>query len=397
MDPHRTPDGKSRAATTVSNPQLEVYDHSTTSDASHQSHNPNWVKNCMTDHRILRNDGTIDTNIPQYEKFKETVQSILLGRRQSTVKKEDEDEFVRVYNYCQSRNEATFKINMLSRMIKTQIKVAIDEVYEMCSPHHLGVVAEYEQALKREYLPHRYVNTMLSKKEIDVLLKKEGMANAVPDGIWGFDPDKLPKPADFPMDPELKEVIEVAPTIQWPFYFLECKCHRGDPEECRNQAGRGGATVNNAACIALRKMGRKSMSIGPDLETYLFSSTIHVDMIQYWIHWVDVRAEGLFYHMDELHYERFAGPNMLARVRAPITNILEWGLFVRMPACEQRHNAVYRVEAVKLGKKVPGEKDKGRGDGDDSAASTAKLVSTSNSNRKRQRTDTTPGYSSRGE
>ena len=81
--------------------------------------------------------------------------------------------------------------------------------------------------------------------------------------------------------------------------------------------------------LALEKSSRveEKEPVGPDYDTYVYSATMDVDILEWWVNWAEFRKNGeVFFHMGLLDGERFRVKDALRTMRRDVRNILNWVL-----------------------------------------------------------------------
>ncbi|KAM0800639.1 hypothetical protein BDR22DRAFT_242361 [Usnea florida] len=314
-----------------------------------------WIKSRMEAHHMFRTHPP-KFNHPTYKDFKQAVIAPVKQDRSSGVRPESSQRFSARYDFYKDKNEATFKREMLNLIVKDEFQILIKEadgesgaVYESYDTFDNGLVSEYEQPLRREYMPHQYGGLGLTKNQIAAKLQADGMTNPVPDALWGFKSSVLPPlPPGVILGTETAELVSVIPGIEWTQFLIEVKPDGGSMETARNQACRGGATLVHAARRVLKKTGRTE-AVGPDWDTYVYSVTMDADLMEWWVNWAEVREDGqVMFYMDYIQAVVFRDEHALQKMRGPIHNILQWALLTRLPNVIERYPAIYDAERTAM-------------------------------------------------
>ncbi len=344
---------------TKDNARRMDYGLPTSSSASSGSKtDPNWVKMRMENHHIYRYSHAFKR--PEYSDFKEHILSPIAPERASGVKSGENSKFKEIYETCASNGatEATYKRELLKHIIKDDFQVltepgnpsqGIQPVYESRDVLEGGIFCQWEQPLRRGFLPHNYP-TGMSPKNLAERLQADGMANSVPDSTWGYLASALdPIPRGANIQNQTTELLTICPGLICPFFFIEVKSDNGSREGCRNRAARGCATIVNAMRSLLRMLGRED-TVGPDKDSYIYCATMGEEFMEWWVGWAEVReSKEVSWHMDRIRLELFDEGNPLQVMRRFTHNTLEWGLTTRLPIIRKLVSNLYVKDTMLLG------------------------------------------------
>ena len=200
-----------------------------------------------------------------------------------------------------------------------------DLIYRPSVPRLEGIVSKYNARLRPGYLPHIYSDSSFDKMLIAKRLQDEGMHTPEPDGIWGFDPAKMPQ-RNF--EPVTQELMTLCKKMHWPFFVMQCKMD-ANYDETLNQVRRDGAAIVNIALMLLRKAGHFVDRPGPNYDTYIYSMTMDKLVVQWWVHWTEIDSDGnRKWHMNSIlpMLPLQQGNDLLRKLRDPTHAIIEWGL-----------------------------------------------------------------------
>ena len=297
-----------------------------------------WPKKRMEKHRIYQDH----TNFEKYPGFQAVVQRPFEPRRQYKVRPKSVEKCKLRFAYYKDGNEDSFKHALLKSVIKEEFDVLVepgengeDPIYRSSIPAQEGIRSKYSVRLRAGHLPHRYNKPGYEKKTILKRLQREGLYTPEPDGIWGFDPAKLPK---FEFEPDTRELMNLCPKIHWPFFVLQCKLN-ASYNQTLNQVRRDGAAIVNVALKLLRKAGYPVDEPGPNFDTYIYSMTMSSWMAHWWVHWSEIDANGdRNFHMNRvIPGLLLEEDDLLVKLRNPMHTIIEWGLQKRMAEVKSRY------------------------------------------------------------
>lgn len=304
-----------------------------------------WVKERMAIHNILQDHPSFES----YPDFQAAVRRPFDQNRQYKVRPKSVELFQQKLNYLKDGNEESFKHAVLGLIIKEEFDVLDkpgendkDPVYRSSIPQLEGIVSKFSTRLRPGYLPHTYNNSTYEKKNVLKRLQDEGLLTPEPDGIWGFDPAKLPQNK---FEPDTQELMTLCKKMHWPFFVMQCKLD-ANYDETLNQVRRDGAAIVNTALLLMQKAGYPIDKPGPNYETYIYSMTMSKWIVQWWVHWSEIDTNGdRSFHMNNLQPSlMLEGNDLLNRLRNHLHTIIEWGLQKRMVEVKSRYAAIAQAD-----------------------------------------------------
>lgn len=323
---------------------LSNYTQGTPIDKRTLPKGPSWVRECQEGHHIFRDHEVFDCEA--YKGFKQLVSAPFQGDRHSAVQPSSAQHYKEAYEYYKDLNEAGFKTEILRLIVKMDFQVELEPatetsqaVYGPSDSWHRGLRVQYNQRVNRGHIPHTYTDPQYDQRKIKDALKKEGMLNAEPDAVWGFDPKSMP---DYSFHPDTRELMLLLPKLNWPFFVIQSKQADGNFEDGCNEASRDGIAIVSAARELCEKAGINMKTLGPDENTYVYSAVMDTKVMEWYVHWAEVTDGGnVRYHMNTVVENRLLkGENALGNLRSPTHNILDWGLMKRKPMVEKWYNAI---------------------------------------------------------
>lgn len=309
---------------------------------------PSWVRECQKGHNIFREHEVFDCE--DYKDFKQLVSAPFQGDRHSAVKPSSAQKFKEVHDYYKDLNEAGFKTEMLRLIVKIDFEIQLEPatetsraVYGPSESWNKGLRVQYNQPVNRGHIPHTYTDPQFDQRKVRDALKKEGMSNAEPDAVWGFDPKNMP---NFQFHPDTRELMLLLPKLNWPFFVMQSKQANGNWEDACNEATRDGIAIVSAARELCEKAAINIKTPGPDENTYVYSAVMDTKVMEWYVHWAEVTDSGdVKYHMNTVVENRvLKGENALSNLRSPTHNILDWGLMKRKPVVEGWYEAIAKLD-----------------------------------------------------
>ena len=307
---------------------------------------------------------------------------------------------VEAYMYRQevykTANERTWLARMMPLLMKPTFTAAgagehggsnpIQYTTESWDKHGLVVANEIDfccSPFPNVYLDHD-LDHDLDYDLAMALAKDDGMKNPRPDECYGLIMERFAKSGDLAPSAETESLLEIVPKMHHPFLFVEAKASKGDLRDSENQALRGGTCLVNAKRLLLSKMGETD-SIGADLRTFVFSITLGTECLDVWVHWAEVRAEGVQFHMTLVRSTSLNGNDALNTIRGYLHNILKWGLIDRAPELEEFHKRLRAFDIKTLRAIRDGHRDKRRKGDEPKGQKTRKTLPSMSSSRGRGR------------
>ena len=238
--------------------------------------------------------------------------------------------------------------------------------YSIASFWDDGLAVKVDCEFRKSFLPTREKDDELAK----AMAKVDGMTNPKPDYTYGLRIDHYPTPDDVTVSAQIQYLLEIAPILHHPFFIIEGKSDSGSKAEAENQACRGGALLVNAARILLERIrarARDTEPTGPDQQTFIYSATLSPGLMDFWVHWAEVRTTALpIFHMHRLDSIPLNGDGAFGQLRRITHNILDWGCIDRSPQVQNVYNRIFAYERAndeerrkQLAEKTPTKKRKG--------------------------------------
>lgn len=362
-----------------------------------------WVERRLRTYNCFQAEPGV---LQKYPKFEKMVQKILNRKRESSINPDSAKKFHEVNRYYEKANENTFLHNILPIIIKPgrtvksrvradaleldqeaqyQIQVQKDEEDEKGqkagaerhvgkedtpsgTEHTLEQVAEQEGEksvqeheeytlesfwddglaikidceIRKGFLPIKEKDEELSR----AMAKVDGMTNPKPDFTYGLRIDNHSIPDDMAVSASIDYMLEVVPFLHHPFFIIEGKSDSGSKAEAENQACRGGAALINAARQLREKIGAQATeAAGPDEQTYIYSATLSPGLMDFWVHWLEVRKmHRPLFHMHHLESVALRSDGAPGKLRMITHNILDWGCMDRLPQIQELYNQIFEYE-----------------------------------------------------
>lgn len=64
-----------------------------------------------------------------------------------------------------------------------------------------------------------------------------------------------------------------------------------------NQANKGAAALINAERMLRERIGESGVTSGPDRNTFIYSVTLNLGIMEMWVHWAEILGSDVKYHM----------------------------------------------------------------------------------------------------
>ena len=225
-----------------------------------------------------------------------------------------------------------------------------------------GLAVKVDCEFRKNFLPTSEKDEELVK----AMAKVDGMTNPKPDYTYGLRIDRYPIPDDVTVSFYINFLLEVVPILHHPFFIIEGKSDSGSKAEAENQACRGGAALVNAARQLLERIGARTEATGPDQQTFIYSATLSPGLMDFWVHWAEVREKAKpIFHMHWLDSIPLRGDGALGKLRKITHNILDWGCVDRSRQNEEVYDQIFayerkmEAERKQLAEKTPTKKRKG--------------------------------------
>ena len=212
-------------------------------------------------------------------------------------------------------------------------------IVQDCWDDGLGV--KFDCEFRKSFLHGINKDAELAK----AMAKVDGMTNPKPDITYGVRFDYYAIPSDVTVSAYIDFLLEVVPLLHFPFFIIEGKSDSGSKAEAENQARRGGATLINATRILLEKINMQDEGSGPDQRTYIFSATLSPGLMDFWLHWAEVReGHPPIFHMHLLESVATKSTSAVGKLRKITHNILDWGCADRAPKIKDVYNRMFAYE-----------------------------------------------------
>ena len=318
-----------------------------------------WVRECLAGHNIFIDHDVFESD--HYQEFKQLVLAPFEVDRDVVDRPSSVEKYKQVYHYYKDLNEASFKTEILRLIIKLDFEWELEPATETCPAVYgpsdnwnQGLRIQYDQSVNRGHLLHTYNDPHFEQRKVQDALKKEGVLNAEPDAVLGFDPKEMPS---LQLHPDTRELL-LLPKMSWPFFVIQSKQANGNFEVACNEAARDGVAVVSAARKLCQKAGFKIDTPGPDTNTYIYSAVMDTKVMEWYVHWAEVTEQGdVRYHMNTVVENRLLKQEHALRdLRGPTHAILEWGLRKRKPAVQAWYERLAesgRQDLLKKSAKAP--------------------------------------------
>ncbi|KAL9024249.1 MAG: hypothetical protein Q9196_006653 [Gyalolechia fulgens] len=174
--------------------------------------------------------------------------------------------------------------------------------------------------------------------------KDTHMTNPKPDRAFAVDVEKLPWPSNFAIPARIVALTDVVRSCCHPFALWEARSDKdkGSLAGARNQACRGGATLQYWERHLRAELGQPDV-VGPVRRTFVFSIVSSPELIEVYVHWVEVpsdKSQEPIYHMNRLRTKALADEEGLGPIRKITNNILDWGIGERFNALAGLHERI---------------------------------------------------------
>lgn len=232
-----------------------------------------WVKG------RLQQYGIHQENVAAFEKFPDfakQVTDILKRNRDSEVSAKEQKSFTVAHRKFKDFNEDTLLGQLMPFLVNRERKVpqnlvdraAIDEGEAQVSVDFVdsGLMTITNREFSRS-LPWVFDKD----KDLNKAMKEDAnMTNPKPDRTFAVDIEQLPWAANFVIPARIIALTDVVRSCCHPFCLWEARSDRGSLAGARNQACRGGASLQYWD-RHLRAELRQQDAVGPDTRTFVFS------------------------------------------------------------------------------------------------------------------------------
>ena len=313
--------------------------------------------------------------LKKYPEFHDMVLEIVNGGRYSEMKQRSVDRFQHYSHFAEDLNEATFLESLLPLMIKEDRTVKLEQndpggaplelaghgdgVMQDSQPGHAygsrdwfddGVFAVSLQEFREDLLPH--LDEHLADEHLAQMRKKaDGMLAPKPRRCYGLLRGWIPVPNDVILDPEIRYLIGVSPSLSHPFFVLEGNSNNGSKIEAQNRVRRGGASLVNAMRLLLAKIGELPViHNGVDDRNFVFSATLSPGVMSIWVHWVELENGSASFHMNLLKSLAIEDPQHISDSRKILNNIMSWGCDLDKRRIKELREKIYAWQRQKTAK-----------------------------------------------
>ena len=294
---------------------------------------------------------------PEYTEFKKLVYKVADTARPSAIKEKPVEKLYRRVRTSQVQNERTVLSNILPNIITESRSISLENP----DNHGLVMVTDEdfdetgldwieEQEVTRSDLPNTYKDIGFEKELAEALQKYEGVKNPKPDRIYGLTPETHRLQKGGRIRNIVGNLMEIAPSLHHPFYLIEGKLSNGSLIAAQHQACRGGATIVRATreLLGLTRQNVDDVE-GPDERTHVYSTTVDVRVIDYWVHFALVRrgpdqTKSVTYYMERLRSVAYYDEGNPENLRRICHNILEWGTLGRHAQLQSRCANIWAFE-----------------------------------------------------
>lgn len=321
--------------------------------------NPETIRQELAENFMFIGSGYL--NDPVNAEFREKIMKVMKSDRKSVVSEEEQMDFDLNYKTYKLANEATLSFMLVPIMMKPSLTA--QDVDNEGQPFgefktrgfiQQGVITSVNRDFKAYCLPHRLMNLTnvpenMVKEHYD---KTKALTTPRPDFAYGISEDKLPKePSHILVSKDLREILATTPTRDV-FLIWENKSGGGILMVSENQALRDVAVVIYAKRKLHRRTGRADTP-GIDTDTFIYAATNDNGRLDFWVGyaWLPEDLSRVEFHMEKIGSIDFKlnevekDAKLLAGIRKPLHNIIEWGSITRMPALQRFYDDLWDSEA----------------------------------------------------
>lgn len=319
---------------------------STTTSQASNAPNAHTVRAALNAHQMRYN------RKEAFDKgLKEEVMSIINGKRSSAMRQESFKEIEEYRDREELSNEATYFSNLPELVFGKgrMIKVREDQrhVNEISGE---GEGETQNQKKKESWMWQSFLAAGMSRPSQNQKMargylpappgKEAGLTDPKPDWVYGMKEQVDWEPGKAPSK-RTRELISLNLNVAHPSFVIEGKGYQGTISEARNQALRDGSALVNARMM-FNDLARDEMEeqpfrpVGPDYDSYCFSSTWDITIAELWVHWyqtLQVGQQGIF-HMHCLGQFNIGRQEEATMFRSNVHNILDWMIYIDVPKRE---------------------------------------------------------------
>ncbi|KAL8895059.1 MAG: hypothetical protein Q9207_008313 [Kuettlingeria erythrocarpa] len=314
-----------------------------------------WVKGRLYQYGLHQEDVTALAKFPDFET---QVRDILKRKQDSEVSSKEQKSFMVAHRKFKDFNEDTVLYQLMPFLVKRDRTVPqnlVDRANILIGEEAQVSVDFVDSGLMT--IANREFSRSLgwifdNDKDLNKAMKKDAhMTNPKPDRTFAVDVSRLPWPANFPIPARIVALTDVVRSCCHPFCLWEAKSDHGSLADARNQACRGCATIQYYERHLRAELGQEDVT-GPDTRTFVFSIVSSSEIIEIYVHWVEVsrdKSQAPIYHMNRLSTKALADDEGLGPIRRLINNLLDWGIGTRfdgMAGLHQEINAYARKIAM---------------------------------------------------
>ncbi|KAL8795290.1 MAG: hypothetical protein Q9182_007549, partial [Xanthomendoza sp. 2 TL-2023] len=353
-----------------------------TTNSKQPSLAPGNVRSYMEEHGLFVDKHILDR--PAVASFREHVMQVIDYARPSAIKAESERRWQKRTENLQLHNEATMLDFILPNLIKINRQVPAEDPFardpftrkdssaqedfstppessnhQEASGHQSadevmedfiddGMTWNVDCEFQRTYLPNAYRLIGYEKEIATILAKERGIKNPKPDRIYGRALGSIPAPALPMLRDETKQLLNIVPNMNHPFFIIEGVQSNGTMAKAINQACRGGTVAVYTQRLLLAATNQPCIDEGPDHENYVYTATINDTSMSFYVTFAFIHEGNVAFHMEHIYTNAFRAKDGLLYLRRICHNILDWGLRTRRPMLEQRCALMYEFDRLAI-------------------------------------------------
>ena len=181
-------------------------------------------------------------------------------------------------------------------------------------------------------------------------MKRDKINTPVPDLAYGLR-DKAFTKAELAFNITYDTIARLSPDMNYPFFLVEFKSHKGSIEEAQNQACRGGAAVMSAMRKLKKMAGLDDLNAEGDKRRMVFTMAMVPSQAQLYVHWAEtISKDEDVYHMNLVMTYALQDEDSVPQLKKGAYNILEWGIYSRKNYIKE---LISKVKEMGSGGKVP--------------------------------------------